>query len=119
MGVRPLLIVLLGAGVTTSAPVPRPRPDRMSEALAVKNLQGTWTILRYERGGNPVGATGLKVRISKETWAFYKEGNATAPSSPYNLVIDASKKPAWLDLTQVNSQTFVLQGIAKVEGDTL
>src|SRR5262249_47116635 len=98
---------------------PRPRSDRMSEAPAVKHLQGTGAMPRYARGGRPVGVTGLKVRISKETWAFYKEGAATAPSSSYNLAIDTSKKPAWLDLTQVNTQTFVLQGIAKVEGDTL
>jgi len=119
MAVRPLLVVLLVAGVAVSAPVPRPRPDRMAEALAVKDLQGTWTMLRYEQGGNPVGVAGLKVRISKETWSFFKEGAATAPSSSYNLAIDTSKKPVWLDLTQMNSKTFVLQGIAKVEGDTL
>src|SRR5262245_66566025 len=108
MAVRAVLVVLLAAGVAASAPVPRPRPDRMSEALAVKNLQGTWTILRYEHGGSPIGAAGLKVRISNETWAFYREGAAAAPSSSYNLAIDTSKKPAWLDLTQVNSKTFVL-----------
>jgi len=118
MPVRPLLVVLLVAGVAAAAPAPRPRLDRLSEALAVKNLQGTWTMLRYENGGNPIGAAGLKVKISNDTWAFYREG-AAAPSSSYNLAIDATRKPAWLDLTQVSSKTFMLQGIAKVEGDTL
>jgi uncharacterized protein (TIGR03067 family) len=78
------------------APAPFPRPKKND----LKYLSGSWSLVRYERGGKAVGtASSLKVRIEGDKWMFsIVTPTGTRPSTTYTITIDPKKEPRWMDM---------------------
>jgi uncharacterized protein (TIGR03067 family) len=103
-----LTLALLAAVLLAFAPAPFHRKDDLTK------LAGTWTVVRYECGRNPVRSgtdTVLKVTVDKKRWSFFTQGPAgKIPSSEYDLTLDTNKTPGWIDLVAVQNKA-KLQGI--------
>jgi len=101
MTARVLFAALVVAGLTAFAPAPFPKPDNRKDDL--KSLAGSWSVYRYEMGGNPVlsGAT-LQVKVDGEKWSFFRvTAMGTTPSTAYTIALDPKKDPRLIDFKMV------------------
>jgi uncharacterized protein (TIGR03067 family) len=94
-----VLCVVAALSLTAFAPAPFPRPDRKTD---LEKMAGTWTVVRYNRGRQSVfggGSPALKVSVTGKKWSFFREGaGGKVPSAQYDIKIDPTKKPRWVDM---------------------
>jgi uncharacterized protein (TIGR03067 family) len=116
MRCRLLLALTAILGTTAFAPAPFPRPEKVDPT----GLTGTWAVVRYERGGAPVGGQTLKARIEKNKWTFLhvNADSTTKPTAAYFITIDPKKAPRSIDLTHVSSKR-KLRGIYRCDSGQL
>jgi uncharacterized protein (TIGR03067 family) len=122
MPARLLVAAAVALALTAFAPAPLPRPDKKDKA-SKETLQGTWTLVKIERGGNQgelsvKGGLRRKVRIAGDKWSFLTVRNGRESATTYTVVVDPKKDPKWIDLTRAGGRPMV-QGVYRLEGDTL
>src|ERR1700722_14820874 len=107
---RMRLVVALVAAIALPAfaPAPFPKPKKDDQ----KSLAGTWSVVRYERAGNPVRAAGsLKVQIEGDKWMFLNvNAGGAKPSTTYTITLDSKKDPASIDLTMSDARVKMAGG---------
>src|SRR5262249_25950364 len=89
---------------TVFAAEPKPEPPKSS----AKKLQGTWNVEAISLGGKRGGAmkfpakVKMSVTITADTWTFRTEADGDANTADYTVTLDASKKPARIDMVGTN-----------------
>lgn len=138
MSLRLLLscLAILGfAPLLTSAPVPKYRaPKTPDPSEQLKKLQGTWEMsyaqdeqraaaaarLGVVRGGAAAFRSTTQIRIEGTRWSYVRNlRGETRVSTVYNMKIDPTKKPIWLDLLRDGTNVPTMTGILSIEGDTI
>jgi uncharacterized protein (TIGR03067 family) len=118
----PQTFAVLAALTAGFAPVPKPK-DKNGPALKV--LQGSWEVIRVERGG-PKGNVSVSNSLSQKMkidgdrvtrTAKFRDKEMKSPDGV--LVLDAHKSPAWFEIRNAVPKGSVMRGVFKVEGDTL
>ena len=102
---RLLLLVAVAFAATGFAPVPIPKEKRVPEDLQ-SQMVGKWI--------PPAGAAGSLITISKDGWKWTTNEVVTFEAT---ATLGKEGKPRPLDLK--DGKGMILQGIVKVEGDTL
>jgi uncharacterized protein (TIGR03067 family) len=121
------------ATLSPSAPAPKYRAPKTTDAAEVlKKLQGTWE-MTYNYNEQPVAGARLaavravnvarsttQVRIQGSRWSYVRNlrGEERIGAS-YNVKLDPSKKPMWLDLVRDGTAEPTMVGIVSIEGDTV
>lgn len=125
MTTRLLLALLAPFALTAFAPAPflRPQRERLEHPLSLRQLQGTWAVVRLEstRGKGPHldGGTSIKeVQVTGKRWSFVYKDDAR-DTVTYEVRVDLQSKPPRLDLHYLDAegQTPYGTGILKREGD--
>jgi len=112
-----LVVVALVAGFA-------PAPKKKLKDTDPKALEGTWEVVITAATGKkgkkgPPSTVKRQVVIDKGTWTF-QTPDGKLPTAKYKMTVDASKKPAWLDLERDTSgRKFKVIGIYEITGDTL
>jgi len=118
---RTILLLLLPMVALGFAPAPVYRDPDRDPVLALKRLQGTWRMPRYDRGGLTMirAREAYTVHIEKDQWTFYisRNGGALTKSSTFRLKLDPKAVPPEIDLIQGKTRT--LLGVYDLKGDTL
>src|SRR5262245_12443946 len=100
----PLLIALLAAGAAGFAPIPPPKPAK-DKAPGLKELEGTWTVVKYESGNPKAGAllTMFKsISIKGNTWTQHRAAKAKGAEESYTFTLDTKHSPVRIDMTRDN-----------------
>jgi uncharacterized protein (TIGR03067 family) len=88
-------------------------PAPFDEKEALKQLQGTWRVVSLKMEGQ-------HQTPEKPPKSITVVGNKlNGMGSQLVITLDASKKPKWLDLTEIGQGREPVRGIYEVEGDTL
>lgn len=101
------------------APALEPAPALSPEATALKEkMQGTWTVVVANRGGNDLDEEGRKMMtvVIKDLAITIKTAKRDEVANI--VLLDVSKTPAWIDLQPVKKEDKSL-GLVKLDGDTL
>jgi uncharacterized protein (TIGR03067 family) len=113
---RPRLVVavLALAWLTAFAPAPFPRKGkRTTDVVDLKALQGHWRVEKVERTGNGtyrvVTDPVTDILVENDVWVFmHGQGKR---SGEYRLLIDSTKKPAWLTFRPRNVKQGGTEGL--------
>jgi uncharacterized protein (TIGR03067 family) len=100
-----------GAG---AAPDPEPP---LTNAEALKKMQGTWQIVSVENDGVPLPAKEDASQVVVEKKSFVIKG--VSRREPYIIRLDASAKTPRIDMTFDGPKSFPGLGIFKFEADKL
>jgi len=126
MLVRLLLATIALIGMTAFAPVPLPKPPKVTQKTLLESMQGDWQMVSTERnlrGGRFTSRSTTRIRIEDNRWSYvYPNGTEFRVSTTYNIVLDLHQKLATMDLKRAlpgGGETVYMSGIVVVEGDTL
>src|SRR5262249_54414790 len=114
------VLALLAVAVTAStAPVPFPKPMKPVTADSeLRALQGEWVRVRRSLNGGPLadcdGATTAVFRGGR--LSFLHKGGASAR---WLVALGPSKEPRWMDLKDADGSGKTIQGVYRLEGNTL
>src|SRR5690242_6398538 len=98
-----LATLFLAGSLTPFVPAPKPKDGAKRD---LKDLQGTWQMVRYELSGRPLSAEAAQryqVVISGDRWEFVLlgvlHGASPRPKNEFQMKLDAKKKPRVVELT--------------------
>jgi uncharacterized protein (TIGR03067 family) len=125
------LVLFACVTLSSSAPVPKYRAPKTPDVTEqLKKLQGTWDLVYNEEALQPARAVAARgaavvrsttrVKIEGTRWSYVRNlrGEERVTTS-YNMKIDPTKSPIWLDLVRDGMPTPLLTGILSIEGDTV
>jgi uncharacterized protein (TIGR03067 family) len=121
---RALLLLALVIALPPDRPDPTPKDKEKARPLA-EQIQGEWQMTKAIRGGQaeqPEKVNGTAIVIKDTTLLVREAGRKRNEDARFTL--DANKTPAAIDLMPVdpkdgNGRGITVEGIIKIEGDTL
>ena len=104
-------------------PLPPPKEDGEGK-IALKALQGTWTVVaprpmfpKTKRG--PVFPSLTKIVIEGNQWTYFSVRNGVPQTDvSYEIVLDPTKDPMWIDLKSVSGEVS-FRGVYAVKRNSL
>ena len=97
-----------------------PSVAQADDAADLKKMQGTWKILKMQRGGMDAPPQFLKGKmvVEKKTFTLVMSANGMERKSPIEVKIDSTKSPSRIDFVNKKGEVSNI-GIYKLDGKKL
>ena len=112
---RALLLIAVAAVAVPDRPAPTPKEK--AKPLAEQVL-GKWLLVKHTLSGQDKKADGSIIVFTPTELEMHDKGQRT-PEQDASYQLDAGKKPAAIDIVPKQDGTMKIEGILKVEGNTL